>query len=109
MYLFITLIHNVGELAGPQQVFFICPSSGGDGIVIQRWDMHRTDGSDPQMDIAGEGSMKYTTSAERLEVQNLEPTDEGLYVCTLTVDSGPSVQALGGCLIIYGEYFIVMI
>ena len=108
MYLFITLIHNVGELAGPQQVFFTCPSSGGDDIVIQRWDLHHTDGFAPQENIA-EGSMKYTTSADRLDVQNLEPTDEGLYVCTLMVDSSQPMQALGGCLIIYGEYFMVMI
>ena len=106
MYLFITLIHNVGELAGPQHVFFTCPSSGGEDIVIQRWDLHRTNGS--EMNIV-ETSMKYTTSTDRLEVQNLEPSDEGLYVCTLTVDSNPSEQALGGCLIIYGECFMVMI
>lgn len=108
MYLFITLIHNVGELAGPRQVFFTCPSSGGDDIVIQRWDLHHSNGA-VYMDIAGGGSMKYTTSTDRLEVQNLEPTDEGLYVCTLMVDSGQPMQALGGCLIIYGEYFMVMI
>ena len=85
-------------------MFFTCPSSGGRSIVIQQWDMYSTNGM-RQLNIAMD-TMKYVTSSDRLGIQNLEPGDEGAYICTLTVDGGPPIQALGGCLVIYGECFV---
>ena len=94
---------HIEELAGPAQVFFTCPSNGGGNIVIQQWDMYSSVAN--QSDIAM-NTTKYDTSTDRLEIQILEPGDEGAYICTLTVDGGPSMKALGGCLVIYGECFV---
>ena len=83
---------------------FTCPSNGSWNVVVQQWDMYSTNGM-RQLDITTD-TMKYYTSADRLGIQNLEPGDEGAYICTLTVDGSPSMQALGGCLVIYGECFV---
>ena len=85
-------------------MFFTCPSNGGGNIVVQQWDMYSTNGM-RQLDITTD-TMKYDTSTDRLEIQNLEPGDEGAYICTLTTEDGEQMQALGGCLVIYGECFV---
>ena len=85
-------------------MFFTCPSNGGGNIVIRQWDMYSTNGM-MQLDIAM-NTTKYDTSTDRLEIQNLEPGDEGAYFCTLTVNNGEPMQAFGGCLVIYGECFV---
>ena len=98
---------HTGELAGSPGVFFTCPSNGGGNIVIEQWDMYPINGTGVQENIVSRDTMKYDTSTDRLEISNVEPGDEGAYVCTLTVNGSPSMQALGGCLAIYGECFML--
>ena len=98
---FIVCHTHTGELAGSTQVVFRCPSNGS-SISIQQWDMYPSNHSGVQLDIARD-TIKYHTSTDRLEIRNLEATDEGAYICTFTVDGGSPRQALGGCLVIYGE------
>jgi len=63
--------------------------------TASRWAPSLTNGTVVQENTA---SMKYDTSTDRLEIQNLEPGDEGTSYM-FVVDGNPSMQALGGCLL----------
>lgn len=68
--------------------------------------MYPTNGPLVQEDVTRSDVTKYDTVINRLSIKNVEPSDEGAYVCTVSVDDNPSMQALGGCLVVYGEYFM---
>ena len=47
--------------------------------------------------------IRFTSPANRLEISAVQPEDEGLYVCQVSVNGGDAMPRFAGCIVVYGK------
>ena len=84
-------------------------NQGGQITIIEGWTFHPSNNEASVHSIPkNQVSTKYSMHTNTLTVYNLSVSDEGVYVCNFSLNNGPLMEALGGGVIILGEWFIFM-
>lgn len=52
---------------------------------------------------------RFSTDTDRLTISDIQPEDEGVYVCRATQGDMPDMSVIAGCLVVQGEPIILTV
>ena len=52
---------------------------------------------------------RFSTDTDRLTISDIQPEDEGVYVCRATQGDMPDMNVIAGCLVVQGEPIILRV
>jgi hypothetical protein len=77
-----------------------CPVMQNVEVMLMSWDFYPSDGSDPLMNVIS--SPRFRSETNRLIMSDIQPQDEGMYVCRVVEEGMPERTVVGGCVIVHG-------